>query len=232
MDDTALGISSPSLFFSVPAPVGFPALLSPVFPSILPLPPVHLPPPVLFPMALASVSLGASPLFTPRAWPVPGPHHFSPGSCSLGASLLEGTLETVDGEVDRTVPAVLSPSLASPPRWSSSPLVSVSGRVRGVRLRRVPTDQPRPPSCTLSLPPAASTGSRLIRTFVRSSCPVCGRRLRQLNGNADMRYCSRCLAEIFPFNSISSDREFKEAINGFSIDGRHLNKAETLRFNP
>ena len=42
--------------------------------------------------------------------------------------------------------------------------------------------------------------------------------------NTDVKHCSRCLSDIFPFNGISSDREFKEAINGFSIDRRHLDK--------
>ena len=47
-----------------------------------------------------------------------------------------------------------------------------------------------------------------------------------------VQYCDRCLPEIFPFNTIVNDREFREALNGFRIEQRHLDKAASLRFNP
>ena len=137
--------------------------------------------------------------------------------------------------MDRTVPAMLSPPPCSPPpSWSCSPLLSEAGRVRGIRIRRRVMGSSHLPSRPLSPRPASSVRPHLVRTFVRSVCPVCGRRLRCSNSNADnnIEYCSRCLTEIFPFNAITNDRKFKEAINGFSINRRHLIRAETMRFNP
>ena len=143
-------------------------------------------------------------------------------------------MEAMDGTMDRTVPAVLSPLPSAPqcPQWSSSPLLSSSGRIKGVRLRRVPSGSPQLPTCPLPPFPPAPVSPSPARVFSRSTCPICDRKIRKLSGNTNIDYCSRCLADIFPFNSISNDREFKEAINGFSINGRHLRKAETLRFNP
>ena len=56
--------------------------------------------------------------------------------------------------------------------------------------------------------------------------------MRYLDGTLDINYCDRCLPEIFPFNAIVNDREFREALNGFRIEQRHLDKAAGLRFNP
>ena len=64
------------------------------------------------------------------------------------------------------------------------------------------------------------------------SCGVCGRRLRLKVDGTSGDICGRCLTEIFPFNSIASNRDFKEAILGFSLEGRHLVKASKLRLNP
>ena len=56
--------------------------------------------------------------------------------------------------------------------------------------------------------------------------------MRYLDGTPDVNYCDRCLPEIFPFNAIVSDREFREALNGFRINQEHLDKATSLKFNP
>ena len=204
---------SPRPLFGVPPP-----LPSVHYPP--PLPPVHAPPPLLplLPDSPWGVCTGASPRLSPSAWPVPG-SPMALGHSGLGSSLLDETVEAVDV----TVPAVLSPPPPSP-SWSSSPLLAGDGRVRGVRLRRLPA-QPLP-----SQPPPPAP--RTVGCYVRSSCPLCNQRLRKIDSDTDGQYCSRCLADIFPFNAISSDRKFKEAINGFSIDQRHLSKAESMRFNP
>ena len=56
--------------------------------------------------------------------------------------------------------------------------------------------------------------------------------MRYLDGNLDVNYCDKCLPELFPFNAIANDRDFREALNGFRIDRRHLDKAASLKFNP
>ena len=66
----------------------------------------------------------------------------------------------------------------------------------------------------------------------RVPCAICGGKKWQVNGTPGEYYCERCLSEIFPFCSITNDRDFKEAINGFSIEKRHLDKASKLKFNP
>ena len=63
-------------------------------------------------------------------------------------------------------------------------------------------------------------------------CCVCGKRKRHVNGTFYLFYCKGCLNDIFPFSGVSSDREFKEATLGFSINAGHLIKAKKLRFNP
>ena len=68
--------------------------------------------------------------------------------------------------------------------------------------------------------------------YTRGSCALCSRKVRYLDGTLDIIYCDRCLPEIFPFNAIVNDREFREALNGFRIEQRHLDKAAGLRFNP
>ena len=68
--------------------------------------------------------------------------------------------------------------------------------------------------------------------YTRGFCTLCSRKVRYLDGTLDIIYCDRCLTEIFPFNAIVNDREFREALNGFRIEQRHLDKAAGLKFNP
>ena len=68
--------------------------------------------------------------------------------------------------------------------------------------------------------------------YIRGFCALCSRKVRHLDGTLDVIYCDRCLPELFPFNSIVNDREFVEALNGFRINQRHLDKAAGLKFNP
>ena len=74
--------------------------------------------------------------------------------------------------------------------------------------------------------------SPVRRCYTRGSCALCFRKVRYIDGTLDINYCDRCLPEIFPFNAIVNDREFREALNGFRIEQRHLDKAANLRFNP
>ena len=45
-------------------------------------------------------------------------------------------------------------------------------------------------------------------------------------------YCKPCNSEIFPFNGLSNDREFRDAILGFSLNEGDIGRASQLRFNP
>ena len=50
--------------------------------------------------------------------------------------------------------------------------------------------------------------------------------------DGDSFICKRCLCDIFPFNHISNNREFREVITDFSPTRGHLEKAKKMRFNP
>ena len=68
---------------------------------------------------------------------------------------------------------------------------------------------------------------------VGASCGVCGRKQRQgIIGNSQSEICKRCLSEIFPFNHIVNNREFRGVVSDFSPTRGHLEKAKRLRFNP
>ena len=66
--------------------------------------------------------------------------------------------------------------------------------------------------------PASSTPRRVpTLRLARFPCAICGEgKDWQINGTPDGYYCGRCLSDIFPFCGITNDRDFKEAINGFS----------------
>ena len=136
----------------------------------------------------------------------------SPCLLTSDGSLLDETVDVAGSALDGSIPAVpCPPSLPPPvPMWSSSLLMGDGGTIRGVKLKR-------------------GLGGACAVNYV---CAVCGVRMRIVNGTSDGNYCKMCLSSIFPFNQISSDRDFKEAINGFVIEGRHLRKAEKLKFNP
>ena len=74
---------------------------------------------------------------------------------------------------------------------------------------------------------------KIYDEFLRVSCAVCAKKYRRkVNGIGDQFYCEVCLGGIFPFGGISSNREFRDTILGFSLGTRHLNRLAELRFNP
>ena len=54
----------------------------------------------------------------------------------------------------------------------------------------------------------------------------------RLNGNPGEDICEGCLSDILPFNSITNNRNFREALMSFFGSYRHLEKASQLIFNP
>ena len=131
--------------------------------------------------------------------------------------------------------------------WVSSLLPH--GRV-GVVLRRAGGLNGHPPSLSLSgglsgsfdstLPAECSmleltqtAGAGVLPVGAVRPCGVCGGRIRQMvDGSSCSVICKRCLIDIFPFNHIVNNREFREVITSFSPTKGHLEKAKKLRFNP
>ena len=87
----------------------------------------------------------------------------------------------------------------------------------------------------LSAGPAPGPGDRSGPGFSGLSlvrgCDMCGKRQRRMI-DGDSFICKRCLCDIFPFNHISNNREFREVITDFSPTRGHLEKAKKMRFNP
>ena len=63
------------------------------------------------------------------------------------------------------------------------------------------------------------------------ACSICQRKLR-VDSNLKGEICERCLSDLLPFNYLTNDRQFREAVKGFFEDKRHLDKASQLLFNP
>ena len=166
----------------------------------------------------------------PRSPAVPGSLS-PPCSPGLGGSLLDETEEAV--EPDQGV------ALLGSPVWVPLPLLSDAGVLRGVRIRKVAgcrrkgtgsgrhfSSSPPTPTCPRA---PHSPGAGLV--WVSGGCAVCGRK-QQVNSNLVKEICERCLSEIFPFNFLTNDRQFRETVKCFFEDKRHLEKASQLLFNP
>ena len=107
--------------------------------------------------------------------------------------------------------------------------------MRGVKIRRVAgcrrgsgRIRQSPSSPPLCPPTPVVSGSFL---WARGACTICQRKLR-VKSNLSNEYCEGCLSELFPFNSITNDRQFREALNSFFDNCGHLDKASQLLFNP
>ena len=189
------------------------------------------------------------PVCSPGLSPAPSPSPASPASPVLGSSLLDETEEAVGAFLGSslldTEGAVGPPSGSSSsgsPSWESSPLLDDGGRVRGVKIRRVAGCRRararvgRQRRFSFSSPPgspaAPSTPTPSVAAFwARGACSVCHGKSR-VNSNLKGEICERCLSDLLPFNFLTNDRQFREAVKGFFEDKRHLEKASQLLFNP
>ena len=146
----------------------------------------------------------------PRLRGAGGPVVADGGLCHSG--LWDGpTLPAVDSFLESTLPAVAS---------------SFGSTLPGV--------WPSPGSgLAATIGPGALSSAPALEDLARRLCLSCGKVQRpMIDGTSDDYICKRCLMDIFPFNHIVNNREFREAITSFSPTRGHLDKAKKLRFNP
>ena len=167
-----------------------------------------------------------------RFSPLPMAQPFPP--CPSGgyvSSLLPGG--RVGVVIRRVGPSVSLPGVGLPGSWSmQESTLPAADSTFGSTLPAADSD------CWSTLPAAGSVSLLPSRPgvglggLVASVCGVCGKGQRHtVDGNSDF-ICKRCLSEVFPFNHIANNREYRDAISCFSPTRGHLEKAKKLRFNP